>query len=172
MKNKITTKRIGLTAIFVSLGLVLQYTENRILITPIPGGKLGLANIVSILNIFMLGGKNALLVAVVRAFLGGLLTGGAMTVPYSMAGAIASVLIMYFFKRLFYPKMSMVGMGMIGAVFHNLAQLVVAALMYGSVYVFSYLPFLLILSLVSGATTGCAAQIFSGRIFKAEKGIN
>ena len=172
MKNKIITKRIGLTAIFVSLGIVLQYAESRIVITTIPGGKLGLANIVSILNIFMLGGKNALLVAAVRAFLGGLITGGVMTVPYSMAGAITSVLIMYLLKRLFYPKVSMVGMGMLGAAFHNLAQLFVAAVMYGSVYVFSYLPLLLMLSLVSGATTGCAAQIFSGRIFKAKKGIN
>ena len=172
MKNKIIPKKIGLTAIFVSLGLVLQYAESRILITPIPGGKLGLANIVSILNIFMLGGKNALLVATIRAFLGGLLTGGAMAVPYSVTGAIASVLIMCLSKKLFYPKASMVGMGMLGAAFHNFAQLLVATVMYGSLYVFSYLPLLLMLSLVSGATTGCAAQIFSERIFKAEKGIN
>ena len=172
MNNRFSTKKIGIMAIFVSLGLVLQYAESRFLITPIPGGKLGLTNVVSIINIFMLGGRNAIVVAVIRAFLGALLTGGAAAVPYSVAGAMLAVLAMTVMKKILHPRVSMVGISIVGAVFHNLAQLTVASLVYKTFYVYSYLPLLLLLSLAMGTVTGCVTQIFSERILKSKKGIN
>ena len=56
MKNSYTPKKIGIMAMFVAIGLVLQYAESRFLVLSVPGGKLGLANVVSIINIFMFGG--------------------------------------------------------------------------------------------------------------------
>ncbi len=168
MNKQINSRSIGLMAIFVSMGLALQYIENRIFITPLPGGKLGLANIITIINIFMLGGGNALLISVLRSFLGSLLTGGVTTIVYSIAGAFFSTLSMWAVKKAFYPKISIIGISIIGAAIHNISQLMVAMLFYSSIYVLSYLPALLIISLVSGFATGCAAYIFAKRALKED----
>ncbi len=160
MKKKIDSHRIGLMAAFISMGLALQYIESKILITPLPGGKLGLPNIISIINLFALGGRNALTVSVIRSFLGSLLTGGIMTAVYSVTGALFSTLFMWLIKKAFYPKIGIIGISIVGAVVHNISQLIVAALFYSSVYVMSYLPVLLILALISGVGTGYAAYAF------------
>ncbi|MBR5155329.1 MAG: Gx transporter family protein [Clostridia bacterium] len=168
MKKKTNTRSIGIMALFISIGLVLQYIESRILITPLPGGKLGLTNIVSIINIFMFGGRNALLISVFRSFWGSLLTGGVMTMAYSVTGAFFSSISMWFIKKILYPKVSIIGISIIGAATHNVSQLIVAVIFYSSVYVMSYLPILLVLSLVSGFITGSATHIFAKRALKED----
>ena len=168
MRNKYTPKKIGVIALFISIGLVLQYIEGRILITSVPGGKLGLANMVSISNMFLLGGKNAVIVSLVRSLLGSMLTGGAAVVPYSIAGAVASTVAMWGIKKLFYPKISIVGISIVGAVVHNGTQLVVAGISSGTVYVCSYLGGLLVLALISGLLTGYATRILSERVFRED----
>ncbi len=172
MKNKTKTQKIGIMATFISLGLVLQYAESKILIAPALGGKLGLANIISVINLFVFDGKNALVIAGIRSLLGGIVSGGASTIPYSLAGALTSVLIMWVASVCLKDKVSMIGLSILGAVFHNIAQLSVAAFTYGTGYVYTYLPILMVISLISGTATGYAAQIFYDRIFKAKKGTN
>ncbi len=157
------TKKLTVLSLFIAIGLVLQYMEGKVLISPIPGGKLGLSNIVSILNIFMFGGKNSLTIAVIRSLLGSLLFGGVMTVPYSVSGAVLSTLAMWGIKHFYYPKVSIIGISIVGAAVHNSAQLIVAAIFYGSIYVFSYLPVLLITALISGFVTGFVTHIFISR---------
>ncbi len=166
MKRRCTSKKLIIMSIFIAIGLVLQYIERRVLISPLPGGKLGLCNIVSLINIFMLGGRNAIIIASIRAMLGTFMIGGAMALPYSMAGAFFSTVIMATMKRYAHPKVSMIGISIAGAAMHNLSQVCVAAVMLTSVYIFSYLPFLLIVALISGAITGYAAQVFENRILK------
>ncbi len=165
MKHKYGSFEISVMAIFLALGLVLQYIEGLIVITSIPGGKIGLANIVSIINIFMFGGGNAMIIATLRAFIGAMLSSGVNAAVYSVAGAILSTLSMWIFKIKFYPHVSMIGIGVVGAAAHNVAQLFVASLMFSSAYVFSYLPFLLLFSVLSGMITGYAAQMFGNRFF-------
>lgn len=167
-KAKYTSKKICIMAIFIAVGIILQYLENRILISPVPGGKLGLGNVVSILNIFMFGGSNAFVISIIRALLGTLLTGGASALPYSLTGAILSTSAMIFIKNFLYPKISMVGMSIIGATLHNLAQICVAAILFSSQYIFSYFPVLLIVALFSGFATGYAAQILGKRVLSSE----
>lgn len=164
--KKYKSSDICIMAIFVASGLVLQYVEGYIAITSVPGGKIGLANIVSMLNIFMFGGGNALLISIIRAFLGALLSGGISAIPYSVAGAFFSTLVMWGCKKLFYPKVSMIGMGVLGATTHNFAQLCVAAIIFSSPYVFSYLPFLIFFAIASGAITGYAAQLLERRFLQ------
>ncbi len=167
--NKFTdAKKITILSLFVAIGLVLQYVESKILITPVPGGKLGLCNIVSITNIFMFGGSNALAVAVVRSLLGSLLFGGIMTAPYSISGAVLSTVTMWLLKHFFYPKISIIGISISGALVHNISQIIVAFIFYKSIYVFSYLPMLLILALVSGVITGYTTYFFAKRLFIKE----
>ncbi len=164
MKKTFTPKNIGIMALFVSIGIILQYVESRILISPVPGGKLGLSNIVTIINIFIFGGGNAVIISILRAFLGTFLTGGVTALPYSIVGAFFATLTMCFVKKYLYPKVSMVGMSILGACAHNIAQLAVASIVFGSVYLFSYLPMLFVVALVSGTVTGVGAQIFGKRI--------
>ena len=163
MKNKYSPRKIGIISMFVAIGLVLQYVENQILISPVPGGKLGLSNIVTIINIFMFGGINATFIAVLRATLGCLLFGGISAVPYSVSGAFFAVLSMWVAKKWLYPKISMVGISIIGAALHNISQIFVAVLMFSSWYVLSYLPGLLVIAVICGAATGYAAEIFANR---------
>lgn len=163
---KYTPRKIGIMAIFISIGIILQYIENRILITPIPGGKLGLGNVVSIINIFMFGGSNAMIVAVLRAFLGTMLMGGASALPYSVAGAVLSTSGMILVKNRLYPKVSMIGISVVGATLHNFSQVCVAAIFFSSGYVFSYLPLLLVVAVVSGVSTGYVSHIFGRRVLE------
>lgn len=163
MKKMTEAKKITILSLFVAIGLVLQYIEGKIILSPIPVGKLGLCNIVSIINIFMFGGKNALAIATMRSLLGSLLFGGAMTVPYSVSGAILSTIAMWSLKRFLYPKVSLIGISILGAAVHNISQIAVAAIFYGSIYVFSYMPMLIITAVVSGFVTGSMAQIFTSR---------
>ena len=166
MKNSYTPKKIGIMAVFIAIGLVLQYVESRISILSIPGGKLGLANAVSIINIFMFGGKNALIIAILRATLTSLMVSGIATLPYGVLGAIFSILVMALSKKYFYPQVSIIGISVLGAAFHNIAQLLVAFLQYGSPYVFSYLPGLMVMGVLSGIVTGYTAMVFSKRALK------
>ena len=165
-KSNYSTKKIGIMAVFISVGMVLQYVESQIILTPVPGGKLGLCNTVSIINIFMFGGKNTLVISLLRAFLGTLLTGGVTALPYSLVGAFLSTLGMWLIQRFFYPKVSMIGMSVAGAALHNFSQVLVASVIFGSVYIFSYLPILLCVSAVSGTVTGVCAQVFGNRVIK------
>ncbi len=166
MNNKYTSRQIGLMAVFIAIGLVLQYVENQILITPVPGGKLGLSNIVTIINIFVFGGRNALLIAALRSFLGSIIMGGAISAVYSVSGAVLSTIAMWLMKKYLYPKVSLVGISIAGASIHNITQLFVAVITYKSIYVFSYLPLLLIIALLSGTATGYCASLFAKRILK------
>ena len=155
------TKKISIMAIFVAIGLVFQYVESHFAPVNIPGGKLGLANMVSIINIFMFGGVNAIIIAVLRAMLGCLLFGGVSAIPYSVSGALFAVLSMCGAKKWLYPKISMVGISIIGAAVHNVSQIFVAVLIFSSWYVLSYLPGLLVIAVICGTATGCATEIFS-----------
>ncbi len=160
------SRKIIIMAMFVSIGIVLQYAESRIMITPLPGGKLGLANIVTITNIFMFGAKNAVMISVIRAFLGTLLSSGVSALPYSVLGALFSTLSMCVVKKYLFPKASVIGMSVIGAAVHNVAQILVSSAVFASVYIFSYLPVLLVVAALSGAITGYFAQILVKRIEK------
>lgn len=166
MNSKYTSQKIGLMAVFIATGLVLQYVENQILVTPVPGGKLGLSNIVTIINIFVFGGRNSILIAALRSFLGSVMMGGVISAIYSVSGAVLSTVFMWLIKNYFYPRVSIVGISVAGAAVHNITQLLVAAVTYKSIYVFSYLPLLMIIALVSGTLTGYCASLFAKRILK------
>ena len=165
-KNKYEVKELSIFAMFIALGLVLQYVEGFFTAIPVPGGKIGLANIVSIVNLFMFGGVNALLITAIRAFLGALLIGGITAVPYSVSGAIVSVVLMWIVKKYFYPKVSMIGISIAGATGHNIAQLCIASIVFSSGYIFSYLAPMLVVGLLGGIVTGYAAKHFAGRYLR------
>ena len=162
--NNRTIKHLILLAMFVSIGILLQIVESRLNVIPtIPGGKLGLANIMTLASVNILGPYSALAVSVVRAVLGCILYGGLPALPYSLSGAVLSALTMILSIRKLSSEFTVIGVGVIGAVSHNVAQISVAYLIFGSGYIFTYLPILVIIAVISGTFTGYCGKLLNKR---------
>ena len=142
----------------------MQLADNLINFTGVPGGKLGLANIVSLANIFIFGGANALVISTLRAFLGALLFSGVSALPYAVAGAFFSTAVMILMKRCFYPKVSEIGISICGAAVHNYTQLAVAAIVFQNIRIFSYASVLTVVSVFAGFLTGMQVKFLNKRL--------
>ena len=132
---------------------------------PIPGVKLGLANIVTVYAVFVLGPWDALSILVVRVFLGAVFSGQMMTLFYSLGGGLLCWVVLVLLRRLF-TKHQIWLCSPVSAIFHNLGQLLVAAALMGTWVVMAYLPYLVIAGAVSGLFTGLCAQFLIGRLDK------
>lgn len=153
------SQRFILLAMLIALGIVLQIFESTLpLLSGVPGGKLGLANICTLLCICLLDPPSVFLLAAARPLLAGLLYGGALQMLYSISGSLLAAAVMLFCVRK-WRGVSLLGAGVLGAAAHNTAQIAVAAVLYGNIYIFTYLPVLIILSLCSGYFTGLCCTI-------------
>jgi len=158
------TKKLIFMALMTAVGIVLQITETFMPFPiDLPGGKIGIANVVGLIVIPTLGGIPALVVAILRACIGSMLFGGVISAIYSVAGAIFATLTMTIAYKYIYPKASLVGIGVLGAVAHNTAQVTVATILLGNIGIFSYLPILMIISILTGGFSGLVAQMFLNR---------
>lgn len=148
------TKALARSALLVAAALALSYVERFIplnLLVPLPGVKLGLANIVTMFALYTLPRGQAFAIVVLRCFLGSLF-GGLSGLAMSLTGGVLAFWTMAGVKKL--PLFSVYGVSMLGAAAHNLGQVLAAAVMMGSVYTFYYLPFLLLTALATGTITG------------------
>lgn len=159
------TKKIALNGLFVALALVVSYIEVLIPIpTGIPGIKIGLANGVIMVLIWLTTWKQALIVSVVRIVLAGLLFGNPVTIVYSLAGGILSLIIMILLKKT--KVFSPVGISAAGGVGHNVGQLTVAVLLMENAKIYLYLPVLLVSGTITGVVIGVLAAILISKIPK------
>ena len=150
-------KRLALCAVLIAMALGLSYIERFIplnLLVPLPGVKLGLANIVTLTALYFLGGRTAFTVLVLRCCLNALFGGGVSGLAFSLTGGVLSMLVMSLARKV--PFLSIYGVSILGAATHNIGQILAAMLLFKSVYAASYLPFLLLVSLVTGMVTGTA----------------
>ena len=146
---KLTTKQLTLCAVLTALALALSYLENFFplsLAIPIPGIKLGLANIVTVFALLILAG---------RCLLGAVFAGNMNALIFSLLGGFSAMLVMIGLSRC--RKLSIYGVSIGGAAAHNCGQIAAACLTLGSGAPLYYLPILLGASLVTGAVTGLAA---------------
>ena len=152
---RFSTKAITTCAVLAALALALSYLESFFPpLLPLPGVKLGLANIVTVYALYALGASSALAILVVRCLLGSLFAGNASALLFSLLGGLAAMLVMIALHAL--PRLS-VG----GAAAHNCGQVAAAMLTLGSAAPLAYLPFLLLVSVFTGALTGfVAAMLF------------
>lgn len=149
------TNMLVRSAILVAAALALSYMERFIplnLVVPLPGVKLGLANIVTMLAIYTLNPRQGFAILVVRCVLGSVFGGGISGLAMSLTGGILAFWTMTLVRKL--PVFSVYGVSILGAAMHNLGQVLAASVMMGSVYTFFYLPFLLLTGLVMGMVTG------------------
>ena len=150
------TRRLVFLAMLVAMGTALHVVEALLPIPlPIPGVKLGLANIVTLLAIYLYGFRDGLTVALMRVLLGSLIGGVFLSPGFLLgaSGAVVSTLVMAILLR--YTRcFSVIGISMAGAVGHNVGQLLAACLLLQSAAIFFYLPVLLLAGIPSGLFTG------------------
>ena len=157
---KWTTKNLALCAVLTALALGLSTLENLFpvsLVVPLPGVKLGLANIVTVFALYELGAVPALVILLARCGLGSLFAGNVSALLFSLLGGLTAILVMIGLKRC--RRLSIYGVSIGGAAAHNLGQMAAAVITLGSTMVLGYLPFLLAVSLVTGTLTGFASAL-------------
>ena len=155
---KISTRQLALCAVLTALALGLSTLENLFpvtLVIPLPGVKLGLANIVTVFALYQLGPLPALCILAARCLLGSLFAGNASALLFSLLGGTLAMLVMLALSHL--PGLSVYGVSIGGAAAHNCGQVAAAVLTLGNTAPLYYLPVLLGVSLFTGALTGLIA---------------
>ncbi len=163
------TRQIAETGLLISLAMILSYVETLIpAFVAIPGIKIGLANIVVVYALYRLGFRYALLISILRVLLSALLFGTVLTLAYSAAGAVLSLLGMGLLKRT--GLFGTAAVSVSGAVLHNLGQIVVACFILDTGALLYYLPFLIISGVVTGLVIGTVAAILLKRVAIERRG--
>ena len=141
--------------VLTAMALALSYLENFFplsLAIPIPGVKLGLANIVTVFALYVLGPGQAMLILLARCLLGAVFAGNMNALIFSLLGGVSAMLVMIGLSR--WRRLSVYGVSIGGAAAHNCGQVAAAVLTLGNTAPFYYLPVLLGVSLFTGALTG------------------
>lgn len=163
-------RRIARLALLTAVALIIFIVELQIPnIIPIPGVKLGLANIVTVYAVYKYSAKETAAIAVTRVVLGSIFSGNIAAIMYSMAGALLCLAGMLLIKKIV-PLNCIWLSSILGAILHNTGQMIVAVIVMGSFAVISVYPFLLIAGCIAGAFTGLCAQflIKRGSLEKSE----
>ena len=152
------TRRLTTLALFATLALAIYSLENLLPpIVPIPGIKLGLANIVTLLVLHLYCARDAALVLLVRILLSALLFGQALSLLYSICGGLLCFIAMTLSSRLLhrhFPELTSI----LGGIFHNAGQLLIALVITGVPAVLACMPYLLVSGIVTGLFTGLCAR--------------
>lgn len=157
------TKKMVLLALFTAIALTIFMVEAQIpALVPIPGVKLGLANIVTVFVVFAIGAKEGAAVLFCRIFLGAVFAGNFSTIFYSAAGGALSILTTIGLKKVLTLKQLWVA-GALGAIAHSIGQMAAAILISGTPGLAVYLPVMIAISIVTGTFTGLCAQTLLNR---------
>ena len=150
-------QRITHIALLTALSLILFILEGFLpLPLPVPGAKLGLAAIVTLIALYLLPARDAALMLTLRIVLASAFGGGLAPMIYSLAGGAASFAAMVLLKR--YTQLSIVGISAAGGFLHNMAQLLVAAAVLETTALFVYAPVLGIVGILTGILIGITAR--------------
>lgn len=157
------TKKLTTLALLSAIALTIFVIELQIPpLVPIPGVKLGLANIVTVFTVFAFRGRDGAAVLFVRIFLGAVFAGNFSTIFYSAAGGSLAILTTIGLKRILTRKQLWVA-GALGAVAHSIGQMAMAITLTGTPGLAVYLPVMLVCSIITGVFTGLCAQFVLNR---------
>lgn len=150
------TRKTVLLGILIALALALHMVERALPlpILPVPGVKLGLANIVTLLASFILPLPEVTLLVIGRTILAAAFGGGISGFLFSLVGGLLSMLVMYLLIQRANRWFSLPAISVVGALFHNLGQLMVAAFIVRTAGIFLYLPLLLLSAGLTGLAVG------------------
>jgi len=156
-------RRAAFCGLFVALALVLSWIEFIFpLQIPLPGVKLGLANLVTVFALYKLKPADTVAISLARIVLAGLLFGGLFSMLYALCGGILSLVVMMLLKKT--GRLAVVTVSICGGVAHNLGQLAFAFAAMNSEVVAAYLPALLAGGIVSGAVIGALGGILAAKV--------
>ncbi|MBR3824551.1 MAG: Gx transporter family protein [Lachnospiraceae bacterium] len=168
---KLSTHKLTILALFTTIALGLYWVESLLPVpVPIPGIKLGLANIVTLIILKNFSIREAFPVLMIRILITTFLFSQFISMFYSLVGGILCMLSMHLIHRLLKGHFLFLT-GVFGALFHNLGQLCVAMLLTSSLAPLTYLPFLILSGIITGLFTGlCAhyAQKYLGRFLHSQ----
>ncbi len=157
------SKSIATYGVLIALAFILSYIESIIPVPiPIPGIKLGLANLVVLTGLYTMGAKEAFVLSMIRIILVGFTFGNPSTMLFSLGGGILSWLLMTLFYKT--KLFSLVGVSIIGGLSHNIGQILVAMCVVSNTMLIYYLPFLLLSGAVTGTMIGILGSIIVSRI--------
>lgn len=157
------TGRLTLLGLLTAIALTIFLVEAQIpALVPIPGVKLGLANIVTVFAVFALGPKDGAAVLFSRIFLGAVFAGNFSTIFYSAAGGICAIAVTIGLRKLLKPNQLWVA-GCFGAIAHSVGQMAMAMVLLGTPSMIVYLPVMIVISVITGLFTGLCAQFLVNR---------
>ncbi|MBE6911685.1 MAG: Gx transporter family protein [Ruminococcaceae bacterium] len=161
---RFSARDTALYALLISLALTLSFLESLVapVLLPIPGIKLGLSNIVIMYTLYTLSFSSAAVVLFCKCILSSLFGGGIVAFAFSVSGGVLALIIMYLLKKCRF--FSIFGVSLGGAAAHSIGQIAVSAVLFRTLSVIYYLPFLLFSSLFTGILTAIAASILISRI--------
>lgn len=158
------TRELTRMALLCAIALTIFMVEAQLpALTPVPGIKLGLSNIVTVYTVFVLGPKQAAAILACRVFLGAVFSGQMSTILYSGAGGALALAVTVLVRRVLTKKQIWIA-GVLGAIAHSVGQMVVAVWVSGTPGLAAYLPVMILAGLVSGTFTGLCAQFLVERL--------
>ena len=164
-------QKIALLGVLLASTIVIAIAESFIPSFTIPGIKLGFANIVILVTLYELGIWEAVFINVVRVFVVSFVRGTFLSMGFfmSLIGAFMSLGIMILL-HLVIKKFSIIGVSVIGSLFHVTGQILIAMIYMGSVYVVYYLPIIALSALITGVVVGVVARaIIKTEVIKKQR---
>ena len=157
------TRKLTRMALLTAIALTIFMIEAQIpALVPVPGVKLGLANIITVFAVFTMGSKEGAMILAARIFLGAVFAGNFSTIFYSAAGGACAILVTIGLKRILTKNQLWVA-GALGAVAHSIGQMAVAVAMTGTPGLLVYLPVMILCGVITGLFTGLCAQFLVKR---------
>ena len=151
------TKKMTTIAMLTSLALIIFIIEAQLPpLAPIPGIKMGLANVITMVTLVWFGKKEAFAVLILRIILGSIFAGQMMSFMYSLSGGLLCFLVMSVAMKIFKTNQLWI-VSVLGALAHNIGQIAVAVFVTGTWQIVGYLPILAVSAVITGAFTGFAA---------------
>ncbi|WP_238483685.1 Gx transporter family protein [Anaerosporobacter faecicola] len=158
----IKNNKISLYGMLIAVAFLLSYIESIFpLPMLVPGMKIGLANIVALFALYRMGAKEAAILSFIRILLVAFTFANLYSLLYSIAGAGLSLLMMMLLKRT--GKFSIIGVSIVGAIMHNVGQILVAIMVIDSVNLVYILPILSLTGIGTGTIIGILAGIITKR---------
>ena len=151
---KLSARRVATIGILTALSLLSFILESLLPPLFLPGAKIGLSNIFTLVTLFMFGPIDALILVVVRTTLGSLIVGNLVSLIYSLSAGVISLGVAILLVQFVYPKISMISISITSAIVHNIVQVLVFCLLVNNMYMISYLPYFALIGAASGLIVG------------------
>lgn len=147
-------KKLSILSIYTTIALIIYVIEASLpALAPIPGIKLGLANVVTLFVLIRYSAKEAFMMLIVRIIISTIITGQAVSFIYSLCGGILCLIIMCIINKLLNGKYIFLT-SIMGAVSHNTGQILAAYFILQMSGILVYIPYLIISGIITGLFTG------------------